>query len=393
MKTYLQKLLIVILLFSCSRNEKREVTTELPTAERVKLPTAYLNKKKGDFKQKLSHLIDSTFVMPLETRKECLVGHIEKVEFFDGSFFVLDLRSSNTLFEFSEKGRFIRKFGAKGKGQGEYTNLLDFAIDSKNKEILLYDRGKNVLLRFNRKGKFLSEESMEILFSEIEILGDKYILNTYNQRQKNKKNSKKFSVTYSNFRSEVKDLKIKSQYKLGNLIALGGLRKTSQGELFFREPYSNIIYKLNKLNTFPYLNIEVDGEKIPRDYFEKELQDLNLFNEKLKENGFEYIQDFYVANNWIILLLRKKEYGIKYLYDNNSKKVFNLSQIENDFEGLGVSGPGVGSYKDFFITTVTPDYLKENIEKYKSEKIKNLINSLEISDNPILNFNRFRINK
>ena len=67
-------------------------------------------------------------VVPLETKDECLLGYVSKVEVVDGNYYVLD-GQRKAVFVFDGQGTFLRRIGIVGHGHGEYERASDFTVD------------------------------------------------------------------------------------------------------------------------------------------------------------------------------------------------------------------------------------------------------------------------
>ena len=77
------------------------------------------------------------------------------------------LLSELQIFKFDNTGAFIKKFGQKGQGPGEYTRPgRGRVLDSG--ELVLYDGGNDKFLFFNQEGDFLREIKNE---AKIQISG------------------------------------------------------------------------------------------------------------------------------------------------------------------------------------------------------------------------------
>ncbi len=114
--------------------------------------------------------------IPLETDSFSLIHSISKVSVTDSFLFVCDNRR---LLMFGRNGKYITQIGSEGRGPGEYTRVLDFVIDMKNREIyLLSDR---IIHVYDFKGQFIREfklnfPSKQMLLTENNDL----VLHSYN---------------------------------------------------------------------------------------------------------------------------------------------------------------------------------------------------------------------
>jgi hypothetical protein len=85
-----------------------------------------------------SDLYDELQVIPLETKKESLLQSIDKLIATNNSLYVLDDRTPAVL-EFDMNGKFVRRFGNKGSGPGEYLMPKDITIDEERRNLWILD--------------------------------------------------------------------------------------------------------------------------------------------------------------------------------------------------------------------------------------------------------------
>ena len=115
---------------------------------------------------KLSSLGKHLQYIPLETRPECTIERIHKVELNESYIFV---NSFQKLLQFDKNGNFIRQIGSQGRGPAEYLSVIDFCVDNEKKEILIISTGR--LMAFGFDGKFKRSENISFRPAQI-ILKD-----------------------------------------------------------------------------------------------------------------------------------------------------------------------------------------------------------------------------
>jgi sugar lactone lactonase YvrE len=77
----------------------------------------------------------------------------------NGDIFVADGHGGNTnarVVKFSQDGKFIKAWGTKGSGPGDFNIPHSIAIDSRGR-VFVADRGNNRIQIFDQEGKFLAE--------------------------------------------------------------------------------------------------------------------------------------------------------------------------------------------------------------------------------------------
>jgi DNA-binding beta-propeller fold protein YncE len=88
---------------------------------------------------------ESTFSGPCDVA----IGH-------NGDIFVADGHQNNRIVKFSQDGKFIKAWGSKGAGQGQFSVPHTIAIDSQGR-VFVGDRGNLRIQIFDQDGKWLDE--------------------------------------------------------------------------------------------------------------------------------------------------------------------------------------------------------------------------------------------
>ena len=155
MKTYknifLLSFLLAIISFSCSPDKKESlISITIPIYE-----TTPFN---------ISDIADKVTPIQLELTDESIIGDWRKgyrvlftdnhIVFFDNSVG----RSGCKIFLFDKDGKFIRSIGKRGRGPGEYTAVLDIAIDAAKQ--LVYVMTLPKILCYDLDGNFIKEKSL-----------------------------------------------------------------------------------------------------------------------------------------------------------------------------------------------------------------------------------------
>jgi len=147
-------LLLLFTNFLCTPNQK-----ELNQIEsRYKIN---LDEKKEKFVP-LSIYFKSPKTIILETKKESLIGNINKLQVFDEYIYILDRRHAKSLFVFDLDGCFVRKIGGFGRGPGEYIQLSDFTLDTENRFIFLLDDISRRVIKYSLDGKHIQTFTLKV---------------------------------------------------------------------------------------------------------------------------------------------------------------------------------------------------------------------------------------
>ena len=100
----------------------------------------------------LSEVSTNINYIPLETLPDNLLSGINQIEITESYIFVSD---RNKLLQFTREGRFIRQIGNIGRGPGEYTSIMNFAINEESNMILV--NGEHRFNMYDLNGNFKHE--------------------------------------------------------------------------------------------------------------------------------------------------------------------------------------------------------------------------------------------
>lgn len=139
---YMNKLLFFIafvsvnLLVGCSQKEENMNSSIVDFGKSVK-------------SIKASQLIGIEKIIQLETKDECLIGHIDHYDTYNGYMYILDSWISKSLFLFDKNGKYVTKLSAASGGEGEFLLPYSFDIDKVNNILLLNDVAQNKVLFYD----------------------------------------------------------------------------------------------------------------------------------------------------------------------------------------------------------------------------------------------------
>ncbi|GHT65350.1 hypothetical protein AGMMS50239_24910 [Bacteroidia bacterium] len=135
--------LLIILLFSCNNNKKH--TQEIDANKNLQIID--VSKAHQADKIFLSELCSRVKTIILETNENVLLGKINGMQVYKDWIFILDKQNAG-VYLFNKDGKFIRKYGQRGIGPGEYLTVSDFTIDTDNDAIYLMDSDANQIIKY-----------------------------------------------------------------------------------------------------------------------------------------------------------------------------------------------------------------------------------------------------
>lgn len=108
----------------------------------------------------LGKTIKEVQIIPLETKAECLMSYIGQMQFTPDMILTLD-GETNQILCFDRQGKFLQKFGTRGKGPGEYTTVSGILLNPERSLVLLNRSPAPRVNFFNLSGQFLRSIDQE----------------------------------------------------------------------------------------------------------------------------------------------------------------------------------------------------------------------------------------
>lgn len=147
MKNYYLFLFVLFLSILISCKDKK-VATDAKTDIHVDVSTAQI--------RNYEPLLDSVTYIPLETKSECLIGQIGKMYVTPAYIIIFDSKQTEILL-FDRKGKFVRKIGTKGRGPQEYLFFNEICYNAKDQLIYAHERYLDKMFVYNLEGELLKQ--------------------------------------------------------------------------------------------------------------------------------------------------------------------------------------------------------------------------------------------
>ncbi|MDR2146923.1 MAG: 6-bladed beta-propeller [Tannerella sp.] len=187
----MQKYLFFILLlffFACGKkternsrfSEEQKASLHLDSTTVLKAETdstvtidlnPFLKRQHFDF----GSLVREIKLLPLETTDESLVDDIYKVVVSDSNIYILDQFKGRGLIIFNRDGKFVKRMPV-GAGPGELNRFYDFAYDTENNELIVYQH--SFLMFFTPEGKYIRQERLPFGFFNFTVIPGGYLFKT-----------------------------------------------------------------------------------------------------------------------------------------------------------------------------------------------------------------------
>jgi len=159
--------LLIFLIFSCAcqskdstsrdrqkveGNEIREQNTVEDSNTFFTIPFAEIVKNKREVP--LSEFAESVEFIQFETSEESLLGRISDIQITNDYIF-LKHNGIKLLTQYSRDGKFLRHFGALGRGPKEYALMRKFSLDEENELVYIQTNWTRKILVYNFGGEYI----------------------------------------------------------------------------------------------------------------------------------------------------------------------------------------------------------------------------------------------
>ena len=282
--------LFLLIIISCHNESPRGAIIDLDKATDV-----------SSSRNSLSSLIDSYRIIQLESSSDCILGRINKIVKANSLFFIKT--SGTELVLFDDSGNYLRKFGKKGRGPGEYIEISDFAVNTDG-SIVAISSQKDILFYRVNDGHFIRKQHLGLYINSLCYLPNEEIL---------------AQVTQANFLIAHVDTS-------GNIInSFGSMNRVLELEQqfeFVRLDNSNFIYRVGETTNFYLYNFQKKSFTKNKIFQGKNTLNEQELNDELIAAGpdaYLHVGDF-LRNHYSIKYIKVlgSNILISYLYQGNS---------------------------------------------------------------------------
>jgi hypothetical protein len=371
-------------LLSCHVNQK-----ECSFDGLIKIYT--IDVEKSD-KVNMSTLFDSITYIPLETTAEATISSIDKIEFEDSLFFILDKRA-NTVWFYNSFGKYLHNIHKVGQGPGEYISICDFQYDRWNKSLFVLDRENRKIISYDIYGNIKNTINLIVTAEQFSLLGDNKILlytrgrDIYMSKDKDEYGYNFFLVDHY---GTILDKFFEYNEFVDNL--MGRTVFASNGnESWVHYGNNDTIYSFKNNGSliakylFDFGTHRIPIETINNSYDMKNYGNMSSYSSIMGVHfSDEYSLITYIYKNRVHFLIK----------NNDSDNIINVRFLENDIDPVSYANPSPILLKKnrlFFIK----DYesISRNDGFIDLETFNNtILNSIEKDDNPFISIAHLKTN-
>ena len=361
--------IISILAFTSCTNSSQKMAED----KEISIPIDITNALTLDY----NDLVGETNFVALETTDESIIGNIEKVILYDNNIIIFD-QKTNKILLFSQDGSFKRQIGQKGGGPDEYTEFNEIFLDEPSGLIYAHERIKNIMFVYNLEGKIVYKINPRFKFNSFCKTKDGFWL--YTCFENNNPNGYNLMLVDEKMQNMIGGY-FPQHPNFINVEWMSRFRKNEAGEFFFTFPTSNCIYKLDAKTPETLCKIDFGNKTAPYDIIAK--METHKEYDKLLENDYYMLGDYYFWGSILIFTFRESSYGKPH---TTYSGFYDLNKLElNIYNGIAGSTMPTGIMKSAdgskLIFSISPFEMygeqSENIEKQIGKK-------LDDDSNPVL---------
>lgn len=121
--------------------------------------------------RRIAGLIDTLYFIPLEEHPDGLIASIDKIVATEDKLFVLDRIKQNVILAFDRNGKFLFRVGSRGGGPEEYAAISNFTV-SGDRIYLLDNTARVILVYRTSDGSFLQRHRLDFSAQNLASIAD-----------------------------------------------------------------------------------------------------------------------------------------------------------------------------------------------------------------------------
>ena len=271
---------------------------------------------------KMSDIFSGIQYIPLETKSECLIGYMDIVS-FDNEV-IIRSHGNNSIYRFTDQGKFINKIGNHGRGPAEYQDYSDVRLF--NDTVFVSSLFTGSVITYTLNGKFLK----------------RYELGTGAQpKSMIQLQDKSFMIVSNNQGGIVNLFKTDNWFNIKERLSISfplkgnplpyGFQQSANKSYFYYN-FSDTIYYVSEDNLTPKFIMEFNKYKTGKEKLSMDAKESIVLNKPS-------LSSFYASNDYLKFEIsypyKKSIYAL--LYRISDSKQSSWSNLINDLDN-GILG-------------------------------------------------------
>jgi hypothetical protein len=324
----------------------------------------------------MEDVLDTMLFIPLETKKESLMGQIDRVVFTNDRIFVSDFEDQLLIFDI--KGKYINKL-KNGNGPGEIVRPYAFDFDERTQRLIVQQTWGFIF--YDKNGEYIEDERHPIIDLDFVSTREGYMFFdfTYQNRHLEPNGNSALIITDKSFKIKAKGINTVPETLSRSVVHRTSFFFKLSDSYLISQMYNDTIYEVND------------------NYFKAKY--VIDFNNKMHITSKSDINEVYNSSKFYYMGSVLETEGEYQMFWFRCNKIGQCIVYRNMKTGEMIGGTGVlgdwtaypaclfgtrAIYKDYFVSYIHP---YANM-KYSSSKIpdesKRLVEGLDEEDNPVL---------
>ncbi len=311
----------------------------------------------------LAEIADKIEVISLKTPDDILFGEVEHIKTSNNYLALFDREQTKSLTIFNHKGEFVNQLRKIGQGPGEYSDITDFTFNAKGDHVYIYDRNFNAINSYSFPDLYFEQKVPTHMY----LMGIDIIENSFLAVSDEKLTDKEeYGVGYISIDTLKKSFSFNPIPVFSNMIPVvevsfpNTFSRNKNGLVYAMNVQYPKIYQIRDKEVQPVATVDFGAHKIPSKYWDETKN--SDFEEAFSVPPLksDWVQNVIVTDSVITFYYMHGNPDNRQIaiYDRKSKKASVIYKIRIA-EKCGVLPYALGVHKDFFLTLLYPDDLKE----------------------------------
>jgi hypothetical protein len=346
----------------------------------------------------LYNLVESGYIIKLETSDSCLIGDITDIFFWKDRIFIADGYKSKSIFLYSKDGHFLKKIRKVGKGPQEYLGINQMGINYVDNCLYILDLVSMKIIFYNYFGEFIKEEKINIYTTKVHFLRSGNEL-FYNGFRKNPNDECNFNLFLSDTSNHILKKSFPFIGKQNAVNKMMCFQSTEDGVDFYMPLHGDTIYSIHEDTIISKYKISFGKYSVPNDFIDN-YPDVKSQMKILKNDNFYQLESFFESKDFLFFNFSSKYNFLYYGAYHKKDKSLVFGNIFDLKAGLFSDFPVTQMLDNKFVTVIDGK-LKKAINNYTSlvnslnyikKEDKGLINNMKEDDNPLILIRYLRVN-
>lgn len=311
-----------------------------------------------------------------------LLGHIKRVFILNERIYVWDVIAGIVCYDMS--GNLLYQMNSKGQGPKEYVEINAFTVNTRLRELVIYDNAKQTLMFYSAdNGKFIRSERLnKPAPTEMIYFSDLFYYHNRLHRNYQKDVALHYYLLSSKDATHIEQ-RYFEHHENEEQYAFSPSRHNlyyNYKKLYYCRDFDNIVYQIYEDSVVPCFKIELP-QPMPYSKIEEKPNELSLMH-----SGYSLgISDVYENDGLLYFRFVKDGYILSCLY-NISKKEQICCDKRLKFSDSSFFDTIDGVYKDCFYSILTPEFIDYALSE-NSKDSPDIFKTYNVSeDNPVIAF-------